>query len=380
MKLLADTLLTLLILTVLLCIWAGPVLAEPAAGNLDVFIRAGCPHCEAAKPFLHDLQRERPSLRITVYDLAQDAAARQRLAGLADQAGVTSIGVPTFVIGTELIVGFHSAETTGQTIREKLDHVLAPHTKTEPAPYSIQSGWFGQIRVSELGLPLFTIAIGLLDGFNPCAMWVLLFLLSLLVNLHDRRKMALIAGTFVAVSGLVYFAFMAAWLNVFLFIGFSRAVQLGLGLIALCVGAINVKDFFAWHRGLSLGIPEPAKPGIYARVRRILQADDLPVALTGIVVLAALVNVIELLCTAGFPALYTQILTLQQLPMWSYYGYLGLYNLAYIADDGLMVVLAVVTLSRTKLQERAGRWLKLSSGLVMAGLGIVLLLLPQWLI
>jgi len=66
--------------------------------------------------------------------------------------------------------------------------------------------------------------------------------------------------------------------------------------------------------------------------------------------------------------------------MWSYYGYLGLYNLAYIADDGLMVVVAVVTLSRTKLQERAGRWLKLSSGLVMAGLGIVLLLLPQWLI
>jgi len=97
------------------------------------------------------------------------------------------------------------------------------------------------------------------------------------------------------------------------------------------------------------------------------------------VILAGFVNLIELLCTAGFPALYTQILTLQQMPMWEYYGYLALYNLAYIFDDSLMVILAVVTLNRTKLQERAGRWLKLTSGLVMAGLGMILLLQPKWL-
>ncbi|MDR4470743.1 MAG: NrdH-redoxin, partial [Nitrospira sp.] len=137
---------------------------------------------------------------------------------------------------------------------------------------------------------------------------------------------------------------------------------------------------FAFHHGLSLSIPESAKPGLYARIRRILQADNLAGALVGIIVLAGLVNTIELLCTAGFPAVYTQILAMQQLPTWNYYGYLGLYNLAYILDDGLMVTIAVVTLSRRKLQERAGRWLKLASGLVMAGLGAILLLSPEWLI
>jgi len=192
--------------------------------------------------------------------------------------------------------------------------------------------------------------------------------------------MAIIAGTFVLVSGLVYFAFMAAWLNMFLLIGLSRAVQIGLGGIALLVGAVNVKDFFALHRGISLSIPESAKPGLYARIRRILQADHLAGALAVIVVLAGLVNIIELLCTAGFPALYTQILTLQHMPSWKYYGYLGLYNLVYIFDDSLMVTIAVVTLSRRKLQERSGRWLKLTSGLVMAGLGAILLLQPRWLI
>ena len=346
--------------------------------DIEVFVRAGCPHCEAAKDFLGDLRHERPGLHITIYDIAEDSAARQRLADLFADRGMTSIGVPTFLIGTELIVGFLSSDTTGDEIRAKLDQ----RTQGGAAPLTgggIKTAWFGELRVRDLGLPLFTVAIGLLDGFNPCAMWVLLFLLSLLVNLQDRRKMALIAGTFVLVSGLIYFAFMAAWLNMFLLIGLSRGIQIALGGLALFVGVVNVKDFFALHRGISLSIPESAKPGFYARVREILQAENLTGATVGIVVLAGLVNMIELLCTAGFPALYTQILTMQQLPTWEYYGYLGLYNLAYILDDSLMVTIAVVTLSRRKLSYYAGRWLKLTGGAVMLSLGIVLILKPEWL-
>lgn len=353
--------------------WTGEAIPD-----IEVFVRAGCPHCEAAKIFLDDLRRERPSLHIALYDIAEDPAARQRLATLAKDRGITTVGVPTFLIGTEIIVGFRSSDTTGAEIHAKLNQGTSG--TTNPSVESIETGWFGLLRVHDLGLPLFTILIGLLDGFNPCAMWVLLFLLSLLVNLQDRRKMALIAGTFVLVSGLLYFAFMAAWLNVFLMTGLSRAVQVGLGGIALFIGVVNVKDFFALHQGLSLSIPESAKPGLYARIRRILQADNLAGALVGVIILAGLVNTIELLCTAGFPAIYTQILTMQQLPTWTYYGYLGLYNLAYILDDSLMVTIAVVTLSRLKLQEGAGRWLKLASGLVMAGLGAILLLVPEWLL
>jgi glutaredoxin len=365
---------------ILLLLLAGTsVSAGNSAPDIEVFVRAGCPHCEAAKSFLEELRRERPSLRIALHDVAENPAARQRLATLVAEQGLTSIGVPTFLIGIELIVGFNSADTTGAEIRARLDQTTSRATPL-PAVESIRTNWFGELHVRELGLPLFTIVIGLLDGFNPCAMWVLLFLLSLLVNLKDRRKMALIAGTFVLVSGVVYFAFMAAWLNVFLLIGLSRAVQIALGGIAVFVGAVNVKDFFALHRGISLSIPESAKPGLYAHVRGILQAEHLAGAMAGIVVLAGLVNLVELVCTAGFPALYTQILTLQQMPSWKYYGYLGLYNLAYIFDDSLMVMIAVVTLSRRKLQEQAGRWLKLTSGLVMGGLGAVLLLQPKWLI
>jgi glutaredoxin len=361
------------------CVGGTSIHAQVPAPDIEVFVRAGCPHCEAAKNFLAELRRERPSLHIALSDIAEDSSARQRLVTLTKDRGIPSIGVPTFLIGTELIVGFSSDDTTGAAIRGLLDRNAQSTTSDSPVE-GIETRWFGRLRVRDLGLPLFTIVMGLLDGFNPCAMWVLLFLLSLLVNLHDRRKMAFIAGTFVGMSGLLYFAFMAAWLNVFLLIGLSRAAQITLGCIALFVGGVNIKDFFAWGRGLSLAIPDSAKPGLYTRVRRILQAENLAGALVGIVILAGLVNTIELLCTAGFPAVYTQILTLQQLPMWEYYGYLGLYNLAYILDDSLMVTIAVVTLTRRKLQERAGRWLKLTGGLVMAGLGVVLLLQPKWII
>ena len=192
--------------------------------------------------------------------------------------------------------------------------------------------------------------------------------------------MFLLAGTFVLVSGLVYFVFMAAWLNVFLLIGYVRLIQVMMGGLAVGIGLVNVKDYWAFGRGISLAIPESAKPGLYVRVRKILAAEQVSHAMIGIIILATMVNMIEFACTAGFPAIFTQVLSQQGLTIWEYYGYLGLYNLAYIADDSMMVTIAVVTLSHRKLQEREGRWLKLISGLVMLGLGLLLLFAPHWLI
>jgi hypothetical protein len=235
------------------------------------------------------------------------------------------------------------------------------------------------LSASELGLPLFTLVMGLLDGFNPCAMWVLLFLLSLLVRLQDRKRMVVVAGTFVVVGGAVYYAFMAAWLNVFLLLGMSTTLRFVLGAVALVIGLINVKDFFAFGRGASLSIPDSAKPGLYARMRSVLRAEALPASLLAVAVLAVAVNFVELLCTTGFPAIYTAVLTQHSLSPGAHYAYLGLYILGYIADDALMVSVAVLTLGNLKLTERGGRWLKLLSGASMLTLGVVMILRPAWL-
>ncbi|HVW36010.1 MAG TPA: glutaredoxin [Pirellulales bacterium] len=251
-------------------------------------------------------------------------------------------------------------------------------TASEEEP-QIELPLFGPIRLRDWGLPGFTFLVGLVDGFNPCAMWVLVFLLSVLVNLRDRKKILIVAGTFVFISGLAYFLFMTAWLNVFVLIGWARPTQIALGLLATFIGLINVKDFVAFGRGVSFSIPESAKPGIYARVRRIVTAKYLTAALVGAAALAVVVNVIELLCTAGLPAMYTQILTLQELPAWKNYLYLGLYIVAYMFDDTIMLALAVVTLSHRRMQEGEGRWLKLVSGLVILALGLAMIFRPEWL-
>ncbi len=352
-----------------------------------MYVRDGCPHCADAKAYLPGFGAERPWLRILYRPVDSDPAARADLGRHSRAAGVWPPGVPTFVIDGRVLVGFGTAADTGPALAELVAHrapaaALAPDGRpASPADRatSVQSRWLGTVSAERLGLPLFTLALGLLDGFNPCAMWVLLFLLSLLVHLRDRRRMAWIAGTFVLVSGAVYYAFMAAWLNLFLLVGFSSAVRWTLALLALAIGAINVKDYFAFGRGVSLRIPAAARPGLYRRMRAILQARSLLPALAGVAALALIVNIIEILCTAGLPAIYTAVLAQQELSAAARHGYLLLYIAGYIADDSLLVATAVIALGSHRLTERAGRWLKLASGLIMLALGLVLAFRPQWL-
>lgn len=356
------------------------LLAGAAGGELQVFVRQGCPHCAAAKAFLPELQRRHPRVRVRLRDVGTDPQARTDLLRLSQQAGVSAPGVPTFTYGGKVLVGFDGPTGRG---RELLALLEATEPRGDGASGAgagaLDLGPLGRLSVSSAGLPLFTLAMGLLDGFNPCAMWVLLFLLSLLVHWRHRRRMALVAGTFVLVSGAVYFAFMAAWLNVFLLLGWSDALRLVLAGLALTVGVVNVLDSRRRGSGFVLSIPDEAKPGLYARMRSVVQSRSLLPAMAAVAVLAVVVNAVELICTAGLPALYTAVLSQQDLPTAAHYAYLGVYIVGYIADDTLMVGAAVLALSSDKLTEAGGRWLKLISGAVMLALGAALLLRPGWL-
>ncbi|MBE0589661.1 MAG: glutaredoxin family protein [Hydrogenophaga sp.] len=369
---------------VLLALWWVPVSAQtpgtPAdtstPDELHVFVREGCPHCASAKEFLAALGPEDlRGVRVVLRDVSQDEQARSDLERLSQAVGAWPPGVPTFLFKDTVLVGFDDSEHTGRALLQ-----LIQQDGARPAVRDqVETQLFGPLNVNRLGLPLFTLALGLLDGFNPCATWVLLFLLSLLVRLRDRRRMAVVAGTFVLASGAVYYAFMAAWLNFFVVLGLSSTLRVVLGTVALLIGLLNVKDFFAFGRGPSFSIPDSAKPGLHERMRRVMAAPTLGLSLVSVITLAVLVNFVELLCTAGFPAIYTAVLTQHEPTAAGRYAYLGLYIVGYMADDALMVGLAVSALSRRKLSERAGRVLKLLAGSVMLLLGLMLLLRPGWL-
>ncbi len=261
---------------------------------LEVYVREGCPHCVAAKAYLPSFLQVRPWLKVVYRPVDQDEIARKDLVRISESSGLWPPGVPTFVYRGRVLVGFADAEHSGTELARLVDEGRSRPITAD----SLDAGFWGTLRLETLGLPLFTLAVGLIDGFNPCAMWVLLFLLSLLVHLRDRRRMALIAGTFVLVSGLVYYAFMAAWLNIFLAVGISGAVRTGLALLALVMALVNLKDCVFGFKGLTLSIPNAVKPGLYARMRQLMQTRSLVLSLVGVAGLAVAVNFIELLCTA----------------------------------------------------------------------------------
>jgi len=371
--------------------------AAVQANDIEIFVRNGCPHCAKAELFLQRLKREQPALKIVSHDVVEEPAALAQLHQLAKNNGLGTVRVPAFWVGDQLIVGYSDEITTGQLIRNALAQTKIRINQAGSGsceaeqPLACEAGaglsthvtppffldFLGRrLSLDEIGLPIFTLAMGLLDGFNPCSMWVLILMISLLAPMNNRLRMFAIAGTFVAVEGLAYFMFMAAWLNLFLFIGLSRISEIVIAAIALLAGLINLKDFLFHGKGVSLSIPDAAKPDIYAGMRRILQAKNLAGALIGAVVLAVLVQMVEFMCTSGFPALYTRILTLKQVDSISYYSYLLLYNVAYMFDDVIILAIGIITLSQRRLQEKEGRWLKLISGLVMVGLGIYLIVAP----
>ena len=373
----------------------GPAAARAASaadpGRIELFVREGCPHCAQAEAFMEQLGRERPELRIVVRDVQQDPAAMTRLQELVQTTGAGVARVPATYVNGQLILGYSAEASTDKLIRSAMSGGrVAGATPTDdssceaedsvscradaPAKEEFSVTVFGRtLTLDDVGLPVFSIVLGLLDGFNPCSMWVLLLMISLLAPLNDRKRMLAIAGTFVVVQGLAYFAMMAAWLNLFLFIGASRASQVVIALIAIVAGLINLKDFFAFGRGITLSIPEAAKPGIYRRMSGILRAPTYTTAIGATIVLALLVQIVEFMCTSGFPALFTRILTLRGLETGAYHGYMLLYIAAYMFDDLVVLGTGVVLLSRRRLQEREGRVLKFVAGVVMVGLGIYLL-------
>jgi hypothetical protein len=171
---------------------------------------------------------------------------------------------------------------------------------------------------------------------------------------------------------------MVAWTHVFALVGISRFVTIGLGAIVLLMGLINLKELIWFEKGVSLMIPDKAKPGLYRRMRAIARGAGTPAAYLGIVVLAFLVNLIELGCTLGLPAVYTRILTLREdLSGPARYAYLGLYNLAYVVPLALIVLVYAATLHRFALGERGAKVLKGVSGVLLVLFGLLFILAPD---
>ena len=365
-------------------------LSKDDDGNTRIVVRYfysdTCPHCIEAKPFVAELDA-RDWIDLRAYEITKDRDNGLLYRDTAAAIGEQARSVPAFIFCGAMHTGFDQPETTGAVLLARMEHCrsdpeAAIGTLVGSGPkvgevMGVQVPLLGAIDPSDWGLPVLTIVIAGLDAFNPCAFFVLLFLLSLMVHARSRARMMLVGSTFVVISGVIYFIFMAAWLNVFLLLGELRLVTMIAGVVAITLALINIKDYF-WFQsgGPSLSIPESKKPGMYQRMRNLVAAKSVWAMLAGTALLAVAVNSYELLCTAGLPMVYTRILTLREADTFVYYLYLVLYNIIYVIPLLIIVMLFVLRFGSRKLGEAEGRLLKLMSGMMMLGLGGVMLVAP----
>ena len=331
------------------------------------------------------LADELPWLQLHAHELTRNREAVRLYVALAESLQQPATSVPAFLFCGQMVTGFDRAAGMGAVLRDALTRCyerVRLGQGVDTSQRTAQDGdlqslpIFGTVDLAQWSLPMVAVVLGALDSFNPCAFFVLLFLLSLLVNARSRLRMLLVGGLFVLVSGIVYFLFMSAWLNLFLVVGQLFWVTIAAGLLAVLIGSINIKDYFWFRSGPSLSMPESARPGLFRRMRALVSAESLASVLFGTLALAVVANAYELLCTAGFPMMFTRLLTLEPRTSLEYYGYLALYCAVYVVPLLIIVTAFVVTLGRRKLSQREGRVLKLVSGMMMLGLGVLLLVNP----
>ena len=368
--------------------------------HVHFFYGRGCPHCCKEEHFLRQCEQRYANLRVHRYEVYFHPENMALLRTTAERLKATSAAVPLLILGRTHIAGYDS-DLTPTLIRMEIEKCIlagcpdivgeivhggrqGPGDDETPSPAQAPRTTFtipilGDIDVRTFSLPLLTMVMGFLDGFNPCAMWALVFLIGLLLGMRNRGRMWLFGLTFIAASAFVYFLFMAAWLNIILFFGLVMWVRVAIGFVALTGGAFSIKDALT-REEISCKISGDAqRRNFRVRLRRIVGQHNLFLALGGIVLLAFMVNLVEIVCSAGFPAIYTQVLSLNALPAWQYYAFILLYILFFMLDDMIVFAAAMATLEITGATTRYVRWARLVGGVLMLLVGALLILRPQWL-
>lgn len=396
--------------------------ADEKVINIHLFYGNGCPHCAAEEEFLSDYLKDRTDVKLYKYEIWYDSHNQELLSKVQKEMGTTNKnGVPFTVIGKKTIVGYadgvtdeqikdainyylnndyrdYAGEITGKVKKTEVkEDTIKDESKTEDktenkiekaddtkdsdqTDENVTVPVLGKINAKKVSLPILAVVLGFVDGFNPCAMWILIFLITMLFNMKDRKKMWILGLTFILTSGIVYLMFMLAWLNLATFISKIAFIRLLIAVIALVVGLINVYKYIDSLKKKDEGcdvVDKKDRKKIMEKIIFITHEKKFIIALLGIMVLAASVNIIELMCSIGIPLLFTQILAMNNLSTFSYMIYMFIYIFFFLIDDIVIFVISMVTLKVTGLSTKYTKYSHLIGGIIMLIIGLLLIIKPE---
>lgn len=381
--------------------------------KLYLFYSSTCPHCAKEKEYLKKIEKKYDNLKVYKYEVSEDN--NSHIFELVDESlNDKNQYIPYTIIGTNSLVGFNEDtsnkiekyieecskyecyDLVGEVIKQDKslkeevsianEKLKEEKSKTKEEKNEVKEDTkmtlplLGSVDVKKFSLPLIAISIGLVDGFNPCAMWVLVFLISMLIGMKNRKRMWAIGISFLATSALIYLLFMTAWLTVSLKFSQIRIIQILIAVVAIIGAIVNFKSFNK-ERKQDAGcqvVNKEKRTNIINKIKKFTTEKSLLLSILGAMTLAISVNFVELACSAGLPLLFTQILALNKLSIPLYALYMTLYMVAYLLDDIIIFIIAMITLKLTGITNKYNKYSHLIGGIIMLIVGLLMMFKPEW--
>lgn len=364
--------------------------------NLYLFHSDVCSHCQAEIKYLKELEKKYDNLKVHLYETNSNKDNAKLMKDIKKKLKITSPVVPFTVIGNYYYIGFgdgieegieeliikYSDEKETDMIKPILEGKEIPKLKMVNGDIDTINVMGKEINPKELSLPVLSVILGAIDGFNPCAMWVLIFLISMLFNMKDRKKMWFLGITFLTTSAIIYMIFMFAWLGIATtLLTKSTLFRYLIAAVALVGAFLNLKGFYkSIKEGTGCEVVDKNKrKNIMEKIKKITSEKSFILAILGVIVLAASVNVIELACSAGIPVLFTNVLAMNNTTTLQTIIYVEIYILFFLIDDIIVFVIAMLTLNIKAISTRYTKYSHLIGGILMLVIGLLMILKPEWL-
>lgn len=376
--------------------------------NIHLFYSKVCPHCAKEIKVINELEKKYNNLKVYKHETSTQEAY-ELLKKVENHFNIKVKTVPFTVIGEKYYSGYSEENTKKEFVEiievysktgykdivgEYMGNIELPKEeinnntkdniddliKEEKNNKIVNIPLIGKVNLKNLAIPLVTIIIGLLDGFNPCAMWVLLFLISMLLGMKDKKRMWSLGLAFIITSALIYFLFMVAWLNITSIITKVTLFRTIIAIIALIGGSINFYSYLKTRKETGCNVIDDKKRAkIFDKIKKFTHEKSFILALLGIISLAITVNLVELACSAGLPVMYIEILNMNNLSNLEYYLYIILYVIFFMLDDIIVFTVAMISLELTGFSTKYGKLSKLIGGILLIAIGILMLIKPEWL-
>jgi glutaredoxin len=393
------------LLILLLLFFPTIVFAKEKEMNIYLFYGDGCPHCAAEEKFLDEYLSDKEYIKLHKFEVWYDNKNAENYVKIHELLKDNSSGIPYLIIGNNPIVGY-SEDVTNERIKNTINYYQQYDYKDEVGIFlgivdenesgseviknddenvkyetsEVDLPIIGKKDAKEVPIILSAILIGLVDGFNPCAMWILLFLISMLLGMKDKKRMWALGITFLVSSAAVYFLFLISWLNLAVFLNKIIYIRVAIAFVAVIFGTYSVVKFFGNKKDDGCEVVDTKnRKRIINSIKKIVKEKSFILALLGIVLLAASVNIIELLCSLGLPVMFSEILTINEVSGLMQIIYSLIYVFFFLIDDIIIFVIAMKTLEIKAISNKYGKYSHLIGGIIMLIIGLLMILKPEWL-